>query len=81
MPEGHTIHRLSRDLSRAFGRRPVAASTLQDRFEASAALLDGATMTRTRVQPHLLLRFPVAGGYGDYASDPVLDLGLTVPLR
>jgi endonuclease-8 len=58
VPEGHTIHRLSRDLSRAFGRRPVAASTLQDRFEASAALLDGATMTRTDAHgKHLFLIF------------------------
>ena len=58
VPEGHTIHRLARDLLRAFGRRPVAASTLQDRFAASAALLDGATLTRTDAHgKHLFLIF------------------------
>ena len=58
MPEGHTIHRLSRDLLRSFGRRPVAASTLQDRFEASATLIDGATLTRTDAHgKHLFLIF------------------------
>ncbi len=58
MPEGHTIHRLARDLLRAFGRRPVAASTLQDRFEDGAALLDGATLTRTDAHgKHLFLIF------------------------
>ena len=58
VPEGHTIHRLARDLSRTFGRRPVAASTLQDRFEAGAALIDGSTLTRTEAHgKHLFLVF------------------------
>ncbi len=58
MPEGHTIHRLARDLQRAFGRRPVAASTLQDRFTDGAAALDGTTLTRTDAHgKHLFLFF------------------------
>lgn len=58
MPEGHTIHRLARELLRAFGRRPVAASTLQPRFAGGAALLDGATLTRTDAHgKHLFLTF------------------------
>ena len=58
MPEGHTIHRLARELQRAFGRRPVAASTLQERFADGAAMLDGATMTRTDAHgKHLFLIF------------------------
>jgi len=58
VPEGHTIHRLSRDLMRAFGRRPVTASTLQERFESGAALLDGATLTRSDAHgKHLFLFF------------------------
>ena len=58
MPEGHTIHRLARDLLRAFGRRPVVASTLQERFAHGAALLDGATMTRTQAHgKHLFVTF------------------------
>jgi len=58
VPEGHTIHRLSRDLMRAFGRRPVLASTLQDRFAAGAAQLNGSTLTRTDSHgKHLFLFF------------------------
>ncbi len=58
MPEGHTIHRLARELQRAFGRRPVSASTLQERFADGAAMLDGATMTRTDAHgKHLFLIF------------------------
>ena len=58
MPEGHTIHRLARDLFRAFGRRPVEASTLQPRFADGAAHLDGATMTRAEAHgKHLFLTF------------------------
>lgn len=56
MPEGHTIHRLARDLSRAFGRRPIAASTLQKRFEGGAEFIDGSTLTRTDAHgKHLFL--------------------------
>ena len=58
VPEGHTIHRLARDLLRAFGRRPVVASTLQEPFAHGAALLDGATMTRTQAHgKHLFVIF------------------------
>ena len=58
MPEGHTIHRLARELQRAFGSRPVSASTLQERFTDGAAMLDGATMTRTDAHgKHLFLVF------------------------
>jgi endonuclease VIII len=47
MPEGHTLHRLARDLDAAFGRRRVAASSPQGRFAESAALVDGAVVRRT----------------------------------
>ena len=39
MPEGHTLHRLARDLSSAFGGRAVAVSSPQGRFADEAALL------------------------------------------
>ena len=42
MPEGHTLHRLARDLDAAFGGRRVAVSSPQGRFAESAALVDGA---------------------------------------
>lgn len=42
MPEGHTLHRLARDLGEAFEGRVVAVSSPQGRFAEGAALLDGA---------------------------------------
>lgn len=41
MPEGHTIHRLARDLNAAFEGASVEASSPQGRFEAGADKLDG----------------------------------------
>ena len=41
MPEGHTIHRLARDLRRTLAGAPVRATSPQGRFAAGAALLDG----------------------------------------
>src|SRR5204863_1145626 len=35
MPEGHTIHRLARDHSRALGRQPVEVTSPQGRFAES----------------------------------------------
>lgn len=42
MPEGHTLLRLARELTAAFGGRPVRVSSPQGRFSADAALVDGA---------------------------------------
>ena len=44
MPEGHTLHRLARELSTAFGGRVVRVGSPQGRFADSAALLDGAVL-------------------------------------
>lgn len=41
MPEGHTIHRLARDLARDLAGSTVAASSPQGRFSEGALLLDG----------------------------------------
>ncbi len=41
VPEGHTIHRLARDLTKEFRKTSVAASSPQGRFEAGADKLDG----------------------------------------
>ena len=47
MPEGHTLHRLA-DLHRCrYAGRPVAVSSPQGRFAASAALVDGRVLERT----------------------------------
>lgn len=42
MPEGHTLLRLARELTAAFGGRPVRVSSPQGRFAADAALVDGS---------------------------------------
>ena len=49
MPEGHTIHRLARDLAELQGG-PLRASSPQGRFADGAALLDGAVLER--IEPY-----------------------------
>ncbi|GHD01803.1 Fpg/Nei family DNA glycosylase [Zhihengliuella salsuginis] len=41
MPEGHSIHRLARQISDVFGGQRVSVSSPQGRFADGAALLDG----------------------------------------
>jgi endonuclease VIII len=59
MPEGHTLHRLARDLTSAFGGRPVAVSSPQGRFAESAALLDGQVLVQAEAWgKQLFIEFP-----------------------
>lgn len=46
MPEGHTIHRLARDLNKNFRKATVQASSPQGRFSEGAARLDGVQCER-----------------------------------
>ncbi|NNE72633.1 MAG: Fpg/Nei family DNA glycosylase [Acidimicrobiales bacterium] len=46
MPEGHTIHRLARDLNRDLKGHPVQASSPQGRFRDGARLIDGQPLER-----------------------------------
>lgn len=67
MPEGHSIHRLARQLADVFAGQRLAVSSPQGRFEAGARLLDGQVLHRTRAHgKHLFLEFggagPTAGG-------------------
>ena len=58
MPEGHTIHRLARDLGRRLVGGPVAASSPQGRFGAGAGVIDGLVLERTEAHgKHLFLGF------------------------
>ena len=58
MPEGHTIHRLARDHSKAFGRAPVEVTSPQGRFAESAALVSGSTLKKVDAYgKHLFYRF------------------------
>lgn len=45
MPEGHTVHRIARQMTLDLVGRPLAVSSPQGRFAAGAARLDGRTMT------------------------------------
>lgn len=59
MPEGHTLHRLARDLTAAFGGRPVRVGSPQGRFADSASLLDGEVLTGAEAWgKQLFIEFP-----------------------
>jgi endonuclease-8 len=59
MPEGHTLHRLARDLETAFAGRPVRVGSPQGRFADSAALLDGQVLESAESWgKHLFVAFP-----------------------
>lgn len=58
MPEGHTIHRLAKDLRSDLGQRTLAVGSGQERSAATAALLDGDLLRRTEAWgKHLFLTF------------------------
>ena len=59
MPEGHTIHRLARDLTRDLAGHRIRASSPQGRFDDGASLVDGKTLRATDAWgKHLFLQFP-----------------------
>ena len=61
MPEGHTVHRLARDLAEMNGAR-VRATSPQGRFAAAAELIDGQRLEHTDAfGKHLFLRTGAAG--------------------
>ena len=58
MPEGHSIHRLARQLGDLFTGQRLSVSSPQGRFSAGAQLLDGRVLTRARAHgKHLYLDF------------------------
>lgn len=58
MPEGHTTHRLARDLTPLLVGRAVAVSSPQGRFAADAALVDGQPMVAIEAYgKHLFFHF------------------------
>ena len=54
MPEGHSVHRLARQLADLFEGQQLRVSSPQGRFSAGAALLDGRVLTRSRAHGTLL---------------------------
>jgi endonuclease-8 len=83
MPEGHSVHRITRQFARNFVGRTVALSSPQGRFAAGAAQLDGHVMTDARAMgKQMFLEFDNGlwlrvhlGMYGawDFAGDIVMD--------
>ncbi len=58
MPEGHSVHRITRQFALHFVGHVVAASSPQGRFAAGAALLDGRELTDARaVGKQMFLQF------------------------
>lgn len=58
MPEGHTIHRLAKDLNRSLRPSPVQASSPQGPFATEARQLDGLALERAHAYgKHLFLDF------------------------
>jgi endonuclease-8 len=84
MPEGHTIHALAGRLGRAFGGRPVQASSPQGRFVDEARRLDGEVVQVARaVGKHLFVEFPdetLHVHLGLIGSFPVQPLAGSVPV-
>jgi endonuclease-8 len=83
VPEGHSVHRITRQFARNFVGRPVSLSSPQGRFAAGAAQLDGHVMTDARaVGKQMFLEFDNGlwlrvhlGMYGawDFAGDIIMD--------
>jgi len=83
VPEGHSVHRITRQFARNFVGRRVALSSPQGRFAAGAAQLDGHVMTAARaVGKQMFLEFDNGlwlrvhlGMYGawDFAGDIIMD--------
>jgi len=83
VPEGHSVHRITRQFARNFVGRRVALSSPQGRFAAGAAQLDGHVMTDARaVGKQMFLEFDNGlwlrvhlGMYGawDFAGDIIMD--------
>ncbi|MFD4420160.1 Fpg/Nei family DNA glycosylase [Agromyces sp. NPDC058484] len=83
MPEGHSVHRITRQFERNFVGRLVRASSPQGRFAEGAADLDGRRMTDARaVGKQMFLGFEGdrwlrvhLGMYGawDFAGDILMD--------
>jgi endonuclease-8 len=83
MPEGHSVHRITRQFALHFVGKRVAASSPQGRFAGGASELDGLTMTDARaVGKQMFLEFDHRiwlrvhlGMYGawDFAGDVTAD--------
>lgn len=61
MPEGHTIHRLAKDLNKTLNAAPVTATSPQGRFAQEASLIDGSSLNKAEAWgKHLFVDFDKA---------------------
>ena len=88
MPEGHTIHRLARDLSTELGGTVVRASSPQGRFEQAADIDEKRLERAFAIGKHLFLDFEGArvhvhlGLFGKFKKKrPLEQPGAAVRLR
>ncbi|WGW13908.1 Fpg/Nei family DNA glycosylase [Saxibacter everestensis] len=65
MPEGHSIHRLSRAFDELFGGQRLSASSPQGRFTRGAEILDGLKLTASEAFGKQLFL-----GFGGAAKEP-----------
>ena len=62
MPEGHTIHRLAKDINKSFRGDPVRASSPQGPFADGAAQIDNIVLDKAEAYgKHLFLHFEHGG--------------------
>jgi len=83
VPEGHSVHRITRQFQRNFVGHPVRLSSPQGRFVEGASVLDGGTMTDARaIGKQMFLEFDHdlwlrihLGLYGawDFSGELLLD--------
>lgn len=92
MPEGHTIHRLAKDLRADLGGHQLQVTTAQSRAEGTAQVLDGLVLRRTEAWgKHLFATFAggrvlhvhlgLIGKWFRRAETPLPDLTDTTRLR
>ncbi len=85
MPEGHTLHRLAREVTEVFGGRRVRVGSPQGRFAEAAALLDGDLVAGAETWgKHLFIAFSgdrfIHVHLGLYGTFDVHDRVAEVPL-
>jgi endonuclease VIII len=58
VPEGHVVHRQAKEITKLFGQQVVQVDSPQGRFTDSAALVNGAQVTKATAQgKHLFIGF------------------------
>jgi endonuclease-8 len=70
MPEGHTLHRLARQVTEVFGGQQARVGSPQGRFAEAAALLDGAVVEGAEAWGKNLFIYFIHPGPGVWGRSP-----------